>query len=29
VGNLAGDVFQVVSPRSADGDGIVQREGTG
>jgi hypothetical protein len=29
MGNLAGDVFQIVSPRTADGDDIVQREGTG
>jgi hypothetical protein len=26
--NLAGDVLQVVCPRAADGDGIVQREST-
>ena len=27
-GNLAGDVLQVVSPRTADNDGVVQWEGT-
>jgi hypothetical protein len=29
VGNLAGDVLQVVSPRAADDDGVIQRESTG
>jgi hypothetical protein len=29
VGNLAGDVLQVVSPRTADGDDIAQRASTG
>jgi hypothetical protein len=29
VGNLAGDVLQVVCPRSADDDGVIQWEGTG
>ncbi len=29
VGNLAGDVFQVVSPRAADSDGVIQKEVTG
>jgi hypothetical protein len=29
VGDLAGDVLQVVRPRSADNDGVIQREGTG
>ena len=29
VRNLAGEVFQVVRPRAADDDGVVQREGTG
>jgi hypothetical protein len=28
MGNLAGDVLQVVSPRAADDDGVIQREGT-
>jgi hypothetical protein len=26
---LAGEIFQVVCPRAADDDGIIQREGTG
>ena len=29
VGNLAGDVLQVVGPRAADDDGVIQREVTG
>jgi hypothetical protein len=29
VGNLAGNVFQVVRPRTADDNSIIQREGTG
>jgi hypothetical protein len=29
VGNLAGDVLQIMSPRAADDDGIVQWESTG
>jgi hypothetical protein len=29
MGNLAGDVLQVVSPRAADDDGVIQRESTG
>ncbi len=29
VGNLAGDVLQVMGPRAADDDGVVQREVTG
>ncbi len=29
VGNLTGEVLQVVGPRAADDDGVVQREGTG
>jgi hypothetical protein len=28
MGNIAGDVLQVMCPRAADDDGIVQREGT-
>jgi hypothetical protein len=29
VRDLAGDVLQVVSPRTADDDGVIQREVTG
>jgi hypothetical protein len=29
VRNIAGKIFQVVRPRIADDDGVVQREGTG
>jgi hypothetical protein len=28
MGNLAGDVFQVMCPRTADDDGVIQWEGT-
>jgi hypothetical protein len=27
--NLAGNVLQVMSPRAADNDGVIQRKGTG
>jgi hypothetical protein len=29
MGNIAGNVLQIMGPRAADNDGIVQRKGTG
>jgi hypothetical protein len=29
MGNIAGDVLQVMSPRAADDDGVIQWESTG